>query len=146
MKNKLLSIFSTKTSSSQLDIALIILRLGVAFTLFRVHGLKKLLHFQETVTNIPDPFGLGGEVSAVVAILANVVFAVFLAFGLATRLSAAFILGVTLTGLFLVHFSDPWSVKDIPMMYSLVMIALIILGGGRYAVDHFIIKNINQPS
>lgn len=146
MKKILSNLFSTAANSQRFDVALLVLRIGVAFTLIKVHGSKKLLHFADTVANIPDPFGLGGTTSAVVAILANMVFAFFILLGLATRLSAVFILSVTITGLLMVHLNDPWSVKDIPFMYSLVMIVILILGAGRYSLDHFIHHKINQAA
>jgi len=146
MKKVLSNLFSTAMNSQRLDFALLVLRFGVAFVLIKVHGSKKLLHFADTVANIPDPFGVGGTTSAIIAVLANVVFALFILLGFATRLSATFILIVTITGLLLVHINDPWSVKDIPFMYSLVMMAMLILGAGRYSIDRFIYKKLNQAS
>lgn len=144
MKKKLSNLFLTAVNSQRFDVALLVLRIGVAFALIKIHGIKKLLHFADTAANIPDPFGLGGTTSAIIAILANVVFAFFILLGFATRLSATFILSVTITGLLLVHINDPWSVKDVPFIYSLVMMTILILGAGRYSLDHIIHQKIKQ--
>ena len=138
MKTIIQNILQVKPLGNQLDAALFLLRVGVALSLFVVHGYKKITDFSGTVNHIPDPFGIGGYPSAVIAVLANVVAAGLLALGLGTRLAIALILGITLSGLFIVHAADPVHIRDVPYMYSLVLLFLFYAGPGSYSLDHLL--------
>ncbi|MEL7001398.1 MAG: DoxX family protein [Bacteroidota bacterium] len=129
-------------SQGRMSITMLIFRSLVAFAMIRTHGIKKVADIEGEIANIPDPFGLGGEFTAFMAIFTNIVLTAFIALGFFTRLSALGILSVTLSGLFLVHWADPWPVKDIPLMYSLVYFLIMIIGPGRYSIDYLIKKRI----
>lgn len=119
-----------------LDKGLLALRLLAAFALIRAHGLPKLLHLQETINHIPDPFGFGSTFSTFYAIFTNVVCALFVALGLFTRISAAFILGLTLTGLVFIHLQDGVKIQDTPLIYSVIFGFIAYVGGGYYSLDY----------
>lgn len=141
MKTTLVTkIFSAKQHEFTTNSALLVFRVLVSLSMINTHGMKKLLNFQETVNHIPDPMGLGGEASAVIAIIANIVAPVFVIFGLATRLAVIPILGVTLAGFFIVHGNDPWAVRDVPLMYSLAYSLLFFIGAGKYSLDYKLFK------
>ncbi len=125
-------------SSERFSSVMLFFRLATAFAIIRVHGIKKILDVESEIANIPDPFGMGGAASAFIAILANTLFAGFVAAGFLTRISALFILSVTLTGLLVVHLSDPWPIKDSPLMYSIAFSLILFMGPGRYSVDHWL--------
>ncbi|WKN44851.1 DoxX family protein [Tunicatimonas pelagia] len=116
--------------------AWLVYRVAIGLAMFGIHGLEKLTDFLGTVAHIPDPFGLGGTISTLIALQANVTGAFGVMLGLFTRLSALLVVGVTLVGLVVVHAHDPWSVKDVPLMYSLAFGLVTVRGGGRYAIDH----------
>lgn len=138
MVNLIKSIFSAEVNKTHVDLGLLFFRILVAGGMINTHGLKKILDFEGTVQHIPDPFGMGGFTSAVIAIVANIVCAAFVIFGLFTRLNALFILNLTLVGFFIVHGSDPWPVRDIPFMYSIAFGLILFLGAGRYSLDNLI--------
>ena len=144
MRQLLLPSISTSVSRATLDLALLIFRIGIGGSLIHTHGWKKITDFAATAANIPDPFGMGGTTSALIAIIANVVLAGCLMLGFFTRLSALGILSVTLTGLLIVHANDPWVIKDVPYMYSLATAILLILGAGKYSVDNYLYNFFNQ--
>lgn len=119
-------------------------RVLVAFGMIRTHGWKKMVDFKGTVAHIPDPFGIGGLMSAYSAIIVNVGLAGLVAIGLLTRLSAVGILSLTISGFFLVHFNDPWPVKDVPLMYSLAYLLVLAMGPGKYSIDYFISNKLKK--
>lgn len=137
LRNKILSPWYDELTS---NITLLVFRILVSISLINTHGIKKLLNFEGTVQNIPDPLGVGGEISAVMAIIANIVAPIFIIFGLGTRLAALPILSVTLTGFFIVHANDSWAVRDIPLMYSLAYMLIFFLGAGKYSMDYKFFK------
>ena len=116
----------------------------VALAMIRIHGIKKVKDIEGEIANIPDPLGFGGEFTAFMAIFTNIVLAAFVGLGFLTRLSAIGILAVTLSGLFLVHWNDPWLVKDSPLMYSLAFFLILIIGPGKYSLDHLITNRIRR--
>lgn len=135
MKALLSKIRNPKIQWGTFDLGMLFFRILVSLSMINTHGMKKILHFEETVGHIPDPFGMGGEISTYMAILANIICPIFVIFGFLTRLAVLPILAVTLSGFFLVHFNDPWSVKDVPLMYSLVYLLILYLGPGNYSLD-----------
>ena len=117
------------------DLALLFYRIGISAALFFVHGLPKLINYEQTVAMIPDPFGLGGTVNTILSIVVNACCAIMVALGWYTRLFILPILGLTLTGLFVVHFGDPLKVIDVPFMYSIAFGFLLVCGPGKYSFD-----------
>ncbi len=126
----------TDLPSGRVSIALLLFRLGIGGSMIHTHGMKKLLNFQESLGHIPDPFGVGAYPSMVIALLGNLLFAAFVMVGFMTRISALFICSITLVGLLVVHAADPWTIKDVPYMYTLAFGLIFILGPGRYSLDH----------
>ncbi|WP_425235704.1 DoxX family protein [Ulvibacterium sp.] len=141
MKTKLKhKIFNSEPSFLSKDCTLLFFRILVSLSMINTHGMKKLLSFEDTVKHIPDPIGVGGEISAVVAIVANIVAPLFIIVGLTTRLAAMATLSVTLMGFFIVHGNDPWAVRDVPLMYSLAYLLIFFMGPGKYSLDNKILK------
>lgn len=132
----------TDVAPKMLDITLLVYRLLIASAMITVHGAKKVINFQDEILHIPDPLGIGGYVSTSIAIFSNVACTVFIALGLFTRPFALGALSVPIIGLLVVHVSDPWPVKDSPLMYSIAFLVIFILGPGRYSLDSLIHKKL----
>ena len=133
---------ATSYADSRLGLGLLFLRFFGAFALIRTHGWPKLMDLEATMAHIPDPIGLGQSFSAYYAIFANVFCAFLVMLGLFTRWASLAIITITLSGLFIVHISDPAKVQDAPLIYSIVFIALIILGSGKYSMDAVLEKKL----
>jgi putative oxidoreductase len=118
-----------------LNTGLLLFRVLFGLALLRVHGWEKIAHYAEEVQSIPDPLGLGGPTNMVFAIASDVVGAILIMLGLATRPAALLILGTTLVGLLLVHIGDDWHGRDVPLVYSIMALTLAVLGPGRYSLD-----------
>ncbi|MGB5818698.1 MAG: DoxX family protein [Saonia sp.] len=127
---------NTALSFEKISLGLLVYRILLSLSLINTHGLKKILHFDDSVAHIPDPFGLGGEFNTYFAVFANIFCALLVAFGCFTRLAIIPIISITLSGFFIVHFSDPWPIKDVPLMYSLAFLLLLYVGPGKYSLDH----------
>ena len=123
------------SSSFQLNVGLLAFRVAVSLSMLHTHGLKKVLHFEESIAHIPDPFGIGGFLSTLIAIAANIGCTIMVSLGLFTRLASLIILSVTLVGFFIVHGGDPWAVRDVPLMYSLAFRLIAWMGAGKFSLD-----------
>lgn len=143
MKSIINKLFNPGPMFLSQDAIILGFRVLVSLSMINTHGIKKLVHFSDTVANIPDPFGLGGEISTYIALLANIVSPIFVILGFATRLAALQILSVTIMGFLVVHAGDPWAVKDVPLMYSLSYLLIFFFGAGKYSLDHNLSNKMN---
>ena len=80
------------------------------------------------------PMIVGGVLAALLAALAEHVFPVLLLLGLATRLSALALLGMTLT-IQLFVYPDAYPTHGV---WATVLLVLIARGAGPYSLDHFL--------
>lgn len=144
MKRFIKSFYSHKEAYLSKSVTLFLLRILVSLAMINTHGIKKLIDFEGTIKYIPDPLGIGGELSALVAIIANVIAPIFIILGLGTRLAILPILCVTLIGFFIVHGNDSWAIRDVPLMYSLTYLTVFFLGPGKYSLDYQLFNSNNK--
>lgn len=129
-----MKIFSTAINLSLLHFWLLILRIGVS-GLMLTHGYPKLMKVLDGDMQFGDPFGIGAGISLVLAAFAEGICSVLIILGLGTRLATIPIIITMATAAFLVHANDPFSKQELPLLYLLVYITLLITGGGRYSID-----------
>ena len=120
------------------SIGLLILRVGFSVLLFCGHGWSKLANFAERSQTFADPIGLGSAASLTLVVFAEVVCAVLVAFGFLTRIASVPIIIFTLVGAFVQHAADPFSKKELAIVYGIAYVALLFTGPGRYSCDALI--------
>ncbi len=143
MKSFFIIITQTHFSGTQ-HFVLMLFRISVALELFIVHGLKKIGVGVSVTEVIPNPFAIPDSINQFLAISANTVLPFFIVFGFLTRLAILPILGITLTGYFVVHADDSLIIKDIPFMYSIFFLFLFFTGPGDYSIDARIHKSLSK--
>ena len=85
------------------DLGLLFLRGSGALFLLWVHGLPKLLDYSGQLKLIEDPFHLGGQVTLLLAIFAEVLCPLLIIAGVLVRLACLPILAVLVIALLVVH-------------------------------------------
>ena len=125
------------------NLALLGFRILLAFQLFRVHGLRKFRIENGQKEQIPNPLHLPEKLNACVATFSDIVVPFLIAFGFATRLAILPTIGVTAIGYFIVHRKDSLEVRDVPYMYTLSLLFLLVLGAGTYAADTYLLQLLN---
>lgn len=125
-----------------LSLGLLILRVLVGITML-THGLAKLTSFSELSATFPDPIGLGSTLSLILIIGAEVGCSLFVIVGAFTRLATIPLMFSMLVVLFVVHASDPFQVKELPLLYQGIYILLFFTGAGRISLDSLISKKID---
>lgn len=133
-------ITNTSLDGKLIHIALFAFRILLSIELIVAHGLKKLGVGVAEAEQVPNPLNLPEAFNSLFADAANLVFPVFVIFGLFTRIAVLPILAVTLTGYFILHWNDSLLIKDTPFMYSLCYLFLFFVGAGKYSVDNYLIK------
>jgi putative oxidoreductase len=140
MNNLLHYLLYSDAGSFLNNCALLGFRVLLSLELFRVHGLGKLQAAELT----PNPLHLPPQVNNLVATLADTVVPALVILGVATRLSVLPTLGVTAVGYFVVHRGDSPQVRDVPYMYTLCFLLLLVLGPGTFSVDYYLWSRL-QP-
>jgi putative oxidoreductase len=117
------------------DIGLLFARITGALLLLHVHGLPKIIHYQDELAHIDDPLGMGHTLTLWCALFAEVVCPVFIALGLFTRLAALPVVFLLAVSMVLVH--PDWSIEQGQFGWLLVIVfgTIALSGAGRYSVD-----------
>ncbi|MDH2434075.1 DoxX family protein [Pokkaliibacter sp. MBI-7] len=116
------------------DWGLLFQRLAGSLLVLQVHGLPKLLHFQQQLALIEDPFGLGAHLTLSLAIAAEVLCPLLIMLGVFTRLACLPLLFLLLVALLLVH--PQWSLAEGQFGWLLLILfgTLLMTGPGRLAL------------
>ena len=131
--------FSTAINLSFLHFWLLILRVGVS-GLMLTHGYPKLLRLLDGNMQFGDPLGIGAGVSFVLAVFAEAICSVLIILGLGTRLASIPLIITMATAAFIVHANDPFGKQEVPILYLLIYVTLLIVGAGKYSLDQGIGK------
>lgn len=132
--------YTTSLNLPNIDLALLILRVGTAF-LMLTHGIPKLaMLFGSGEIAFADPIGLGMEISLTLVVFAEVICSILILLGLGTRVAAIPLIINMFVAFFIVHAQDPFQIKELALIYLLIFSVLLITGGGKYALDYYLLK------
>ena len=119
----------------QSALALLLLRIG-AGAMMLTHGIPKIMRFfSGEEIKFADPFGLGPEISLAMAAFAEGICSVLVILGFKTRIAVIPLILTMLTAVFYAHRDDPFGRKELPLLYCVIFIALLLKGGGAYSLD-----------
>ncbi len=100
------------------------------------HGWAKLASFSEKAEVFPDPFGfLGSCLSLGLIVFAEFFCGLFLLTGFLTRFASLTLLTALLVAGLIFHFDDPFSKKELALLYAAGFFYFLMAGGGKYSVD-----------
>ena len=114
------------------------LLLRVAYSLLLMtHGFPKLEKLFSDEINFSDPLSIGDENSLLLTVLGEFIAPLFIIIGYKTRLASFFPAFTMLTAVFLVHFDDPFSRKELAILYLLGFVLIMLFGPGKYSIDYY---------
>ena len=131
------------TYAKNLNVLLLILRLAVGVFML-THGIGKLQSLLGSdLIQFHDPLGVGATASITLAVFAEVFCSVLLILGLGTRFVAIPLLITMMVATFVIHINDGFGKQELPLLYTLIYITIIVLGAGKYSLDYLLLKNKN---
>lgn len=117
------------------DLALLFFRMAFAGIMFYQHGLQKWAMLMSDPTKFADPIGIGPEASLYLAFFAEAVCALFLVFGLWTRISSSMIFFTMAVAAGIVLADQPFEKKEMALLFAAGFALIAVMGGGKYSVD-----------
>ncbi len=118
----------------RVDIGLLLLRLITGGLMFS-HGLGKLIRFSQMSPTFPDPLHVGSTMSLGLTVFAEAVCSVLVVLGMATRIAAIPPAITMLVAASVIHAADPWSKKELAVLYLFTFVVIAITGPGRFSLD-----------
>jgi len=118
--------------------SLLILRLSFGGTIFFAHGWPKLMNFSALASQFPDPLGVGSAVSLALVLFAEVLCALMLALGFATRVVAIPLIIMMIVAGLVHHAEDAFAQKEMALLYGAVFVVLALRGGGTASLDSLV--------
>lgn len=138
MKNLFINYRSLHT-----DLGILILRL-IFGGMFMYVGYLKISAYDQMLSMMGDPIGIGTKLSLVLVIFAELFCGFFVAIGFLTRLTVIPILIVMIVVLFVVHIKDQFVMIQLPFVYWLLCFVIFILGSGRFSADYLLFGRKSQ--
>ncbi|MCZ6593669.1 MAG: DoxX family protein [Bacteroidetes bacterium] len=118
-----------------IDLGLLILRVGLAAMLL-THGIPKFLEFiGGNMSVVGDPIGIGGLVTTLLVMLAEFIAPVLILIGLKTRMAAILVMILMSVAALVVHAGDPFGVKEKALLYLVGFTAIALMGAGKISMD-----------
>ena len=133
--------FGQKRDSQFMEWGPLFLRVTLALLMLR-HGFQKLVGFSDMADNFFNPFGLGGPISLALVVGSEFFGSLFVLAGFLTRWSSFTIVFTMLVAAFMAHGGDPFHKKELALVYAVGFFYFMIVGSGKYGVDHYLKKLI----
>lgn len=116
------------------DNGIFLLRVSVSLLMLS-HGIPKALEYDTLVTQFPDPLNVSQEVSLQLVLFAEVGCSILLFLGLLGRFASVTLFIMMMVAAFVHHFGDPWSMRELPLLYAAVYATLTFTGPGSPSFD-----------
>ena len=132
--NKLL-----KSEAINIDVSLLILRLSVG-GLILLHGIGKLQDLTNGNTNFFDEFdpcGFGGYTMLLLAVISEFLCSLLVIFGVFFRIALIPLIVTMVMAFFVFHANDDLMDKELPLVYLICLVVLMLSGAGKYKIAKF---------
>lgn len=136
-------IFAPGNDSAIGAFSLLVLRLWLGLSMFFIHGLDKLSHFNDIAAHFPDPIGIGVKPGLILVTIAETLGAWLLVLGLLSRLGALMLaidMGVAFVCVHKMAVGMAPHSGELAFIYLAGFVTLLLGGPGRFSVDKAIFK------
>ena len=130
-------ILSTKINDSQVNIALLIMRL-TAGVLMANHGYQKLSNFSSIEPKFMEFMGLSKSISLGLVVGSEFFCSLLLIIGLATRFALVPLVITMIVAVFQAHSGEIFGDGETAFLYLAIYVTLLLKGAGKYSADNFL--------
>ena len=123
------------------DNGLFLLRISVSFLMLS-HGIPKALEYESLVQQFPDPLNVSRAVSLQLILFAEIGCSALLIFGLLGRFASMTLFIAMMVAVFVHHLHDPWSARELPLLYAVVYATLTLTGPGSPSFDAWLSRQV----
>lgn len=123
------------------DNGIFLLRVSVSLLMLS-HGIPKALEYEMLVQEFPDPLNVGTEVSFQLILFAEIGCSILLFLGLLGRFASATLFIAMMVAAFVHHFSDPFAMRELPLLYAAVYATLTFTGPGSPSFDAWFSRQV----
>ena len=131
--------FQDRLERRLVDYGWLFFRVGVA-VLMLIHGYGKLVNFSQIAPNFMNFLGLGSTLSLALVVMSEFFGSLFVVFGFLTRWASLTIVFTMSVAAFVAHGADPFSKKELAVLYAVAFFFLLLAGGGKYSLDNYLKK------
>lgn len=125
-------------------VSFLILILRIFFgVLFFMHGLDKMMNFNELSMNYPSVLGFGSYMTLMVSIFCEFCCSLFLIAGLMERIVLIPMIIYMGVAFFDVH-DAMMPEGELALIYMVVFLILFLIGPGRFSIDFLIDRNFRK--
>jgi putative oxidoreductase len=118
-----------------IDLGLLVLRVGLSVMLL-THGIPKFMDFiGGNMSLVGDPIKLGGLITSILVLIAEVVAPVLIIIGLKTRMATIPVIATMAVAFFMIHGNDPFATKEKALLYLVGFLAIALMGAGKMSMD-----------
>ena len=109
--------------------------------LFLMHGLDKMMNFNQLSVTYPSVFGLGSYTTLMLSIFCEFACSIFLMVGMLTRIILIPMIVSMAVAFFDIH-DGMMPEGELSLIYLIVFFVLFVTGPGRYSVDYLIDRKV----
>ena len=126
------------SSEKSVSLSLLILRIGISFSMIYLHGYPRLINFSEISSEFADPLGISPATSLSLVLFAEFFCSLFLIIGLFTRWSCIPLIITMIVATWVINAGKGFIYQEKSFIYFISYISLLISGGGYYSIDYLL--------
>ena len=118
--------------------SVLILRIGVSFSMIYLHGYPRLKNFSVIRDAFADPLGIGSPTSLALVVFAEFFCSIFIIFGLLTRWSCVPLIITMCVATWIINGGKEFIYQEKSIIYLVSYISLFVCGAGYYSLDYLL--------
>lgn len=127
------------TSEKNYSFSLLVLRIGLSFSMIYLHGFPRLINFNEISYEFADPLGMGTVTSLSLVVFSEFFCSLLLIIGLFTRWSCIPLIITMIVATWIINGGKGFIFQEKSFIYLITYIGLLISGGGYFSIDYLLL-------